>query len=94
MAYVKNGPMAIAGMVADMSNYTIYTIGDIDFVYTAFNGIALIFHSRINEWLRFAAYAAAIGLFINPCGGFLPPQKTMSRSSLDNGVAVLFHCRN
>ncbi|MEW7002450.1 hypothetical protein M5585_31440 (plasmid) [Serratia ureilytica] len=30
-------------MVADMSNYTIYTIGDIDFVYTAFNGIALIF---------------------------------------------------
>lgn len=43
MAYVKNGPMAIAGMVADMSNYTIYTIGDIDFVYTAFNGIALIF---------------------------------------------------
>jgi hypothetical protein len=26
-----------------MSNFTIYTIGDIDFVYTAFNGIALIF---------------------------------------------------
>lgn len=74
--------MAIAGMVADMSNYTIYTIGDIDFVYTAFNGIALIFSTHgSNEWLRFAAYAAAIGLFINPCGGFLPPQKTMSRSS-------------
>ncbi len=39
--------MAIAGMEADMDNYTIYTIGDIDFVYTAFNGIALIFPAMV-----------------------------------------------
>lgn len=68
--------MAIAGMVADMSNYTIYTIGDIDFVYTAFNGIALIFSSHgSNEWLRFAAYAAAIGLFYKSMKWVLAPTK-------------------
>lgn len=68
--------MAIAGMVADMSNYTIYTIGDIDFVYTAFNGIALIFSSHgSNEWLRFAAYAAAIGLFYKSLRWVLAPTK-------------------
>lgn len=73
---LKNGPMAIAGMVADMSNYTIYTIGDIDFVYTAFNGIALIFSSHgSNEWLRFAAYAAAIGLFYKSMKWVLAPTK-------------------
>ncbi len=55
-----------------MSNFTIYTISDIDFVYTAFTDRADYFHSRINEWLRFAEYAAEIGLFINPCGGSLP----------------------
>ncbi len=66
-----------------MSNYTIYTIGDIDFVYTAFNGIALIFSSHgSNEWLRFAAYAAAIGLFYkSPAVGPCTHKKTMSRSS-------------
>lgn len=62
-----------------MSNFTIYTIGDIDFVYKAINGIALIFSSHgSNEWLRLASYAATIGLFYNPCGGSLPPHKTMS----------------
>ena len=65
-----------------MSNFTIYTIGDIDFVYTSFNGIALIFstHSS-NEWLIFAAYAAAIGLFYKSLRWVLAPQKTMSRNS-------------
>ena len=59
-----------------MSNYTIYTIGDIDFVYTAFNGIALIFSSHgSNEWLRFAAYAAAIGLFYKSMKWVLAPTK-------------------
>ncbi|VGG00631.1 conjugal transfer protein TraG N-terminal domain-containing protein [Klebsiella pneumoniae] len=59
-----------------MSNYTIYTIGDIDFVYTAFNGIALIFSSHgSNEWLRFAAYAAAIGLFYKSLRWVLAPTK-------------------
>ena len=63
-----------------MSNYTIYTIGDIDFVYTAFNGIALIFPSHgSNEWLLHMQQQLAF--FINPCGGSLHPQKTMSRSS-------------
>ncbi|MGS1802776.1 conjugal transfer protein TraG N-terminal domain-containing protein (plasmid) [Klebsiella pneumoniae] len=59
-----------------MSNYTIYTIGDIDFIYTAFNGIALIFSSHgSNEWLRFAAYAAAIGLFYKSMKWVLAPTK-------------------
>lgn len=59
-----------------MSNYTIYTIGDIDFVYTAFNGIALIFSTHgSNEWLRFAAYAAAIGLFYKSLRWVLAPTK-------------------
>lgn len=82
-------------MVADMSNYTIYTIGDIDFVYTAFNGIALIFSSHgSNEWLRFAAYAAAIGLFYKSLRWVLAPTKRCPDLLLDNGVIVLFHCRN
>jgi conjugal transfer mating pair stabilization protein TraG len=69
--------MAIAGMVADMSNFTIYTTGEIDFVYTAFNGIALIFSSRgSSEWIRFAAYAAAIGLFYKSLRWVLAPNKT------------------
>jgi conjugal transfer mating pair stabilization protein TraG len=73
--------MAIAGMVADMSNFTIYTIGDIDFVYTAFNGIALIFSSHgSNEWIKFA-YAAAIGLFYKSMKWVLAPTKTMSQYS-------------
>ena len=59
-----------------MSNFTIYTIGDIDFVYTAFNGIALIFSSHgSNEWLRFSAYAAAIGLFYKSMKWVLAPTK-------------------
>ena len=59
-----------------MSNFTIYTIGDIDFVYTAFNGIALIFSSHgSNEWLRFAAYAATIGLFYKSMKWVLAPTK-------------------
>ncbi len=57
-----------------MSNFTIYTIGDIDFVYKAINGIALIFSSHgSNEWLRFAAYAAAIGLFYKSLRWVLAP---------------------
>lgn len=86
--------MAIAGMVADMSNYTIYTIGDIDFVYTAFNGIALIFstHGSMNgsDLLHMQQQLN----FYKSLRWVLAPTKTMSRSSLDNGVAVLFHCRN
>ena len=59
-----------------MSNFTIYTIGEVDFVYTAFNGIALIFSSHgSNEWLRFAAYAAAIGLFYKSLKWVLAPTK-------------------
>ncbi|WP_458038530.1 conjugal transfer protein TraG N-terminal domain-containing protein [Klebsiella pneumoniae] len=59
-----------------MSNFTIYTIGDIDFIYTAFNGIALIFSSHgSNEWLRFSAYAAAIGLFYKSMKWVLAPTK-------------------
>ncbi|HCE8707540.1 TPA: conjugal transfer protein TraG N-terminal domain-containing protein [Raoultella planticola] len=60
-----------------MSNFTIYTIGEIDFVYTAFNGIALIFSSHgSNEWIKFAAYAAAIGLFYKSMKWVLAPNKT------------------
>lgn len=60
-----------------MSNFTIYTIGEIDFVYTAFNGIALIFSSHgSNEWIKFAAYAAAIGLFYKSMRWVLAPSKT------------------
>ncbi|HIC2030678.1 TPA: conjugal transfer protein TraG N-terminal domain-containing protein [Klebsiella pneumoniae] len=60
-----------------MSNFTIYTIGEIDFVYTAFNGIALIFSSHgSNEWIKFAAYAAAIGLFYKSMKWVLAPSKT------------------
>lgn len=76
-----------------MSNYTIYTIGDIDFVYTAFNGIALIFSSHgSNEWLRFAAYAAAIGLFYKSMKWVLAPHKKRCPDLLlDHGAIVLFH---
>jgi conjugal transfer mating pair stabilization protein TraG len=74
--------MVIAGTGADMSNFTIYTIGDIDFVYTAFNGIALIFSSHgSNEWIKFAAYAAAIGLFYKSMKWVLPRIKLMSQYS-------------
>ncbi|BDA57899.1 MULTISPECIES: conjugal transfer protein TraG N-terminal domain-containing protein [Enterobacteriaceae] len=60
-----------------MSNFTIYTIGETDFVYTAFNGIALIFSSHgSNEWIKFAAYAAAIGLFYKSMKWVLAPNKT------------------
>ncbi|HHC5199452.1 TPA: conjugal transfer protein TraG N-terminal domain-containing protein [Klebsiella pneumoniae] len=60
-----------------MDNFTIYTISEIDFVYTAFNGIALIFSSHgSNEWIRFAAYAATIGLFYKSMKWVLAPNKT------------------
>ncbi len=64
-----------------MSNYTIYTIGDIDFVYTAFNGIALIFPLMVpmngSDLLHMQQQLA----FYKSLRWVLAPTKTMSRSS-------------
>lgn len=46
-------------------DYNIYTLGDIDFVWSAFTGIALIFsqYTGVKEFLTTAAVVAGVSLF-------------------------------
>jgi conjugal transfer mating pair stabilization protein TraG len=56
-----------------MSNFTIYTIGDIDFVYTAFNGIALIFSTTAQmNGSNLLNMLQQLDFSINQCVGTCP----------------------
>ena len=72
-----------------MSNFTIYTISDIDFVYTALRIGADYFHHGSNKWLRFVEYAAAIDFYKSL--RWVLPHKNEVPILLDNGVVVLFN---
>ncbi|SUY92898.1 TraG-like protein, N-terminal region [Buttiauxella agrestis] len=58
-------------------DYNIYTLGDIDFVWSAFNGIALIFsqHTGVREFMTTAAVLAAVNLFYKSWLWVLNPLK-------------------
>ncbi|NTZ41034.1 conjugal transfer protein TraG [Enterobacter sp. JMULE2] len=59
-------------------DYNIYTLGDIDFVWSAFNGIALIFskYTGVKEFMTTAAVLAGVNLFYKTWLWVLNPTKT------------------
>ena len=59
-------------------DYNIYTLGDIDFVWSAFNGIALIFskYTGVKEFMTTAAVLAGVNLFYKTWLWVLNPIKT------------------
>ncbi|EBG2148375.1 conjugal transfer protein TraG [Salmonella enterica] len=59
-------------------DYNIYTLGDIDFVWSAFNGIALIFskYTGVKEFMTTAAVLAGVSLFYRTWLWVLNPTKT------------------
>jgi conjugal transfer mating pair stabilization protein TraG len=59
-------------------DYNIYTLGDIDFVWSAFTGIALIFskYTGVKEFMTTAAVLSAVNLFYRTWLWLLNPQKT------------------
>lgn len=69
-------------------DYNIYTTGDIDFVWSAFTGIALIFsqYTGVKEFLTTAAVVAGVSLFYKTWLWLQAPTKNELPFSLVFGV--------